>query len=213
MAISITLPVIDLATVKALERAATETFETETSALFALRTKYGPLAKHGGFIKLASSESSGDGWKRNHQCYLKDENHVRTRAFLVIDEFAETKDAVATGSNDGCRLYLTQDGTWIELKRQGRWVSGRNGPDNWTCGVWWETSDGSDPSLGRGPAPGSCLVVDDAYVASEYNLRDILEGLAASLHKCAESLPQRWTKLRQRTELARHVTQALTEGK
>jgi hypothetical protein len=215
-AVTITVPDIDLEVISNLETTASLAERIEAQALRMLREKYAPLAKHGGFVKLASYSDSAVNNGKTCLAHLAREGR-KVRAFIALDLFEAGRETKTSGSLSGVRLYLTEHNEWMELERRGKWS---RSIDCWTCGEWWEGRVGTAPTdeqvailrdigIRASAAPGHHRVLTDEEVAGMYDLQDILTALANSIKKCRTKILYRMAKVNQRLQLADQVFDAL----
>jgi hypothetical protein len=199
--ITISIPAVDEAAIGKLEQLKTEAHLSELAAVRALRATYSHLARHNGYVRIGFESRTGSDCERS---YYYEPNNKRTRALLTVDSFSKDAESDFTGSFGGYRLYLTEHDDWLELTRKGAYSSEDGNLSYWCC------RDNVLRMAELGPEEvGTIRVLSDEQVASEYDLTDIVEGIAKSLKTLVEKLPSRYSKLRQRMALADKLVDAL----
>src|SRR3982751_6786391 len=131
MTIEIPTPSTDL--VSQSEQATIEAVENETQAVAALREKFATYAKHNGYIKIAYFSQRGNNFSRSEELYYRQDGK-RVRALLVVDDFDEENTDQNSGEYTGTRLYLTEFGGWLKIRRTGTWSHWQGSPCSWGCG-------------------------------------------------------------------------------
>ncbi len=197
MTIEIPTPPADL--IYQIETATIETNQTEVAAIAAIREKFGPYAKHNGFIRIAYSYAGNSNYSREDEQYYLESNK-KVRGLLVVDEFGKENYAgdQNRGEYTGYRIYLTQTGEWLKIKRSGSWSQWQGEGEGWGCGCSATDSGEYDEQFG-----GYVKTLSDEQMVGK--LEDVLEGLGRSMSDMSEKLPERYAKLKARAELAQRV--------
>lgn len=204
MTIEVPTPSADL--IAQIETANIEAVENETQAVVALRQKFTPYAKHNGFVKIAWSSQGNSNWSREDELYYKQDGK-QVRALLVRDEFDRENTDQNRGQYTGWRLYLTQSGEWLKIKRDGNWSQWQGEGQEWGCGCSAQSNEmGDDYGADIG---GYVKTLTDEQVAQQNIFEKLLEGLAKSMADMCSKLPERYGKLQARAELARRTVEAL----
>jgi hypothetical protein len=205
--ITITIPAIDPALIEAIKTETTITESSEANAIRALREKFYPLAKHAGYIRIArlqTYESSGVELRDDSLYY--EQNGRKVRALLALDDFGTNKTEEFRGVYTGSRLYLTEAGEWLQINRVGSWSQWQGSPQEWNCGTSvQEYEDYGDYKAGHGSIEG----LNDTEIVSRWKLAEVAKELGKSLATMAEKLPERLTRIRQRSRLAAELLAAL----
>ena len=217
MAIEVPTPSTDL--ISQVQTATIETTLAEVSAITALRQTFTQYAKHNGFIYIGNSTTKDNVGRvtRDVDYYHGKAGQVvvgkganRMHGILMIDTFDSSGSD--SGRVFGYRLWLTEDGVWLELKRDGRWSNWQGAGEHWACGqgiIGQEDPAYCEPYGDQ--TGGHIRVMTDTEVADEYNLADLLERLGKSMDKMCKTLPDRFSRLKARTELAQRVIAATAE--
>jgi hypothetical protein len=206
MTIEVPTPSTELLT--QLETVTVQTDQAEAAAIAGIREKFTCYAKHNGHIKTADfHKSDGANYNIDRDAYHEPDGK-RLQALLVADHFTEAHTDQNRGSKGGFRLYLTEAGEWLELKRVGRWTRWQGEPSYWyTSGESGERVGALDE--GEPPAGGHVRTMTDAQVADEYDLETILEQLGKTMAEMCAKLPERYNRLKTRAELAQRTIDAL----
>ncbi len=169
-----------------LEQATIDTNQSEASAFATLRERFAPYAKHNGFImtgfeQTCYASSNGEGstvWDHYR------ENGGKVRGLLCYDGFDEERPhSQNSGTYTGWRLWLTEGGEWLSVRRTGEWSQWQGSTRSWTADV---------------------RILTDAQVVYEtsghrhYPLGKIVEQLGKSMAEMADKLPPRMAKLKAR---------------
>jgi hypothetical protein len=187
--ITVSIPAIDDALIANLETTNVELGANEVAAVVAIRERFTQYAKHNGYIKIAWSSAGNQNWSNEEEeFYERDGKQVH--GLLVADSFSRERDSEFRGRLTGFRLYLTDYG-WIELERRGSFSQWQGEPQSWEAKV---------------------RDLSDEQVATEYDLLGIAHGLATALKTMAEKLPERYTKLRQKSEFTAKLIEALKQA-
>lgn len=185
--ITVTLPAVDDTLIAKLEETRLELEGGEVAALSVIRQKYAPYARHNGHILTSYEKIGNQNWEETLTEHYERDGRT-AKALKVVDDFGRENTEEYRGNLIGTRLYLTEDGEWLQVRRTGRW-------SNWQGeGQKWE---------------GTVHILTDEQVQRTYFLRAIVEGLSEALTELAKKLPERYTRLRQQTELAAKVIAAL----
>lgn len=205
--INIALPAISIELIEQVNTQQQILAESELAAVRKLREVYGPLAKQNGFIKIWD----WDRYTNSGQHIAGSEGHLkedgkRVRALLAVDDFTQENTTEFNGINTGTRLYV-RDNDWIAIKRYGKWSQYQGSPSFWACGEIDDEYFRED--LGR---HGGIWYLTDEEVAGRYKLEAICEGLAESLKTLSEKLPERYSRLKAKTEAAQRLVAALSGG-
>ena len=204
MTIEVPTPSADL--ISRIENATIEVLENETQAVVALREKFTPYAKHNGFIRIAYSSVGNSNWHRESELYYEQDGK-RVKALLVRDEFDSENTDQNRGNYTGWRLYLTANGEWLKIKRDGNWSQWQGEGEGWGCGCSAESNEmGDDYGADMG---GYVKILTDEQVAAQNVFEKLLEGLAKSMADMCTKLPERFGKLKARAELAQRTVEAL----
>lgn len=203
MTIGIPTPSADL--ISQIENATIEASQSETAAIAAIRDRFTPYAKHNGYIRIAYSSVGNSNWHHESELYYEHDGK-RVKALLVCDEFDTENTDQNRGNYTGWRLYLTANGEWLKIKRDGNW-SRREGGEGWGCGCSAESNEmGDDYGADMG---GYVKTLTDEQVAAQNVFEELLEGLAKSMGDMCTKLPERFGKLKARAELAQRTVEAL----
>lgn len=211
--ITVTIPKIDETLITEIETLAIKAEHAEAEALKALREKYSVLARQNGYVKLAYRYDGNSNYSREDEAYYEKDGK-KVHALLAVDCFTRRNHAwdQNRGEYTGSRLYLTQNAEWLEIVREGSWSQWQGEGEGWNCGMLAGQHDDDEydyyESQGESVG-GSCDVVTDDYVASEYNFADILDGLSKALKTMATKLPERMARLQERATLASQLLAAL----
>ncbi len=206
MTIEVPTPSSDL--IAQIETATINADQGELAAVRAIRERFTPFAKHNGFIKTASYARVESNYRVGREAY-HERDGKRVKSLLVYDNFIERSRDQNRGDLKGDRLYLTEFGEWLRIERVGSWSCWQGEPTWWvTDGQSADTVEVSDEA-----ATGSARVISDADVVAEYDLDDILSELGKAMTEMTKKLPQRYSGLIARAELAARVIAALAEGK
>jgi len=200
MTIEIPTPSADL--IFQIENATIEVLENETRAVFALREKFTPYAKHNGFIRIAYSSVGNQNWHRESELYYEQDGK-RVKALLVRDEFDSQNTDQHRGNYTGWRLYLTAGGEWVKIMRDGNWSQWQGAGEEWGCGCSAENNDSDDYG------DGYVKTMTDEEVAKTNVFEKLLAGFAKSMTDMCTKLPERYGKLKARAELAQRAVEAL----
>jgi len=204
MTIEVPTPSTDL--ISQIENATIEALENETQAVVALRQKFAPYAKHNGFIRIAYSSVGNQNWRRESELYYEQDGK-KVKALLVRDEFGSENTDQNRGNYTGWRLYLTANGEWLKIRRDGNWSQWQGEGEGWGCGCSAESNDmGDDYGADMG---GYVKTLTDEQVAAQNVFGKLLEGLAKSMTDMCTKLPERFGKLKARAELAQRTLEAL----
>ncbi len=208
MTIEINVPSADL--IHQVETATIETHDSEILAIATVREKFCGFAKHNGYVRIASYSRyhAGQRISIDMDRYYEADGH-KVRALLACDCFDSDRPDQNSTKYSGDRLYLTQYGEWLRIERSGGASAWEGSPNQWGCGVS-ALDEEEDDYRNRAPR-GSIRIVTDAAVAEEYDLEDIMKQLGKSLAEMSKKLPERLTKLRQRTALAAAVAEQLAK--
>lgn len=204
MTIEVPTPSADL--IAQIETATIETNQAEIAAVMAIREKFTSYAKHNGYVRLAHYEASTCNWSVDRSLYYKDAYGKRVKALLACDDFSSGREDQNHGSLGGKRLYLLTTGEWLEIKRTGSWSAWQGSPNQWGCG---EDASPNDDTEYSGITGGYAKIVNDAHVAANWDLEEILKDLGKALADMCSKLPERHGKLKARTELAQRAIEAL----
>jgi len=211
MTIEIPTPSADL--ISRIETATIETDQKETDAIAAIRQRFAGYAKHNGYIKTASFHLTSSNYSLEREAFHRVDGK-RIRGLLALDDFSERHSDQNRGTRHGTRLYLTEAGEWLELRREGVWSQWQGSPN------YWYTDSASEHGIGPGSEfgdeYGECKfghvkTMTDAEVAAKYSLMDILEELGKSLKTMCEKLPVRYSRLKARAELAGRVMASISQ--
>jgi hypothetical protein len=191
-----------------LETTTTETIQSETIAVTAIRERFAPFPRHNGHIKIGKEwqSTSNSSWERN--AYLSHESG-KMHGLVCVDNFTESTNRgdQNRGQFGGEQLYVTQTGEWLEITRTGHWSNWQGEGGGWACGdVPWSSDE--DYCVDRG-YDGCIKTMTDAEVGAQYNLDEILDGLAAAMATMCQKLPDRLTRIKARGELAQRIISAL----
>lgn len=204
MTIEVPTPSTDL--ISQIENATIEALENETQAVVALRQKFAPYAKHNGFIRIAYLSVGNQNWRRVSELYYEQDGK-KVKALLVRDEFGSENTDQNRGNYTGWRLYLTANGEWLKIRRDGNWSQWQGEGEGWGCGCSAESNDmGDDYGADMG---GYVKTLTDEQVAAQNVFGKLLEGLAKSMTDMCTKLPERFGKLKGRAELAQRTLEAL----
>lgn len=188
-----------------LETATIETDQAETSAVASIRERFARYAKHNGYIKTAHYNGSTQNYNLERDAYYMRDGR-KVRGLLVANDFDQPNTTEFTGDNTGTRLYLTENGDWLELERAGHWSQWQNAPS------WWYTDHASWEAIGMDevnddgePRNGGIRNLSDGQVAAQYRLKAMIETLAASMAELCKKIPERYGRLKASAELAQRV--------
>ena len=206
--IVITIPQIDPQMFEVLEAAQAQAFDSELAAVRAIREKFAVAAKHGQRIKTASYSCNNT---QTH-FFVNQEEWFRidgklAKGLLIVDDFAYTERGNG-GRNTGRRLWLTAAG-WVQQERVGEWSRFSGASDWWCAGdeTPYMREDEGDSNYGGGlTRPAS----DE--VASQYDLDEILKGLAKAITDSKDRVPKRIAKLQEQIAVAKGVAVALEQA-
>jgi hypothetical protein len=143
-------------------------------------------------------------YRADREAYME-EGGKRVHGLRVSDDFDRNHSDQNRGANIGGRLYLTENGEWIEINRVGRW-------SDWQGeAYYWYTSQESAEAieLEAGDLAGSIRPMTDEEVADEYDIGNLLDELGKSLAELCKKLPARYNRLKANTELAQRTIEAL----
>jgi hypothetical protein len=214
MTIEVPTPSADL--IAQIETATIETNEIATAAVASIRAKFSAYAKHNGWIKTGWESQCDSNFRWSLDAYYRAHGAtVRTRGLLCSDDFG-TENARGDqnrGSFTGSRLYLTNDGEWLQITRDGSWSRWQGEGEGWACGDvdWDENPDESEryESIPARDCAGSVMLLSDEEVARQYKLESLLEELGKTMTTLCEKLPERYGKLKARAELAQRIIDGL----
>jgi hypothetical protein len=210
MTIEIPTPSAEL--LNQLETATIDADQAEIDAIKAIRERFTPYAKHNGFIQTATYAMSDSNYQVHKDAYLE-AGGIKVRGLRVWDGFDSDHSDQNRGDHLGERLYLSERGEWIELKRSGVW-------SHWQgASCYWYTSEESAAAVGviahheqHRCRAGHIRYMSDLEVVAEYDLDEILKELGKSMTEMSKKLPARYTALQARAELAQRAIAAV-EGK
>lgn len=207
--LTISIPEIPEAVFADLQTQKEETFAIEVQAVAALREKYARLAKHNGHVKIAwSRRGDGSNWSEEKERFHETDGK-RTRAFLCVDWFDEKNDDQNRGSYCGDRLYLAETGEWLRIERAGNWSHWQGESQWWGCGVSAVEEEEVEFDCETGEGGGSVSFRTDAEVVEEYDVAQLVAGLAKAIEGLAKRLPERMTRLRAQSAAAAAVLAAV----
>lgn len=206
--ITITVPAISPDVISAIEQETVSAEQGEIEALAALREKYGPLARHNGFIKIGYSyRGDGSNWREEREYYYERDGK-RVHGLLAVDNFESPNTDRNRGLRSGYRIYLLETGEWLRIERDGNWSQWQGEPEEWACGEGITfAAEEYDISNSNG---GSIRVISDAEVTAGDSFEVIIKGLAKELGEMRTKLPERLTRIRQRAALASELLAKLT---
>ena len=206
MTIEVPTPSADL--LQQIETQAIETDQTEVAAIAAIRERFAPYAKHNGYIRTADYDMQTSNYRVDREAYYERDGK-RVKGLLADDNFDYSHSDQNRGSRDGTRLYITESGEWLELRRVGHWTQWQGEAQWWytdtaSCLAIFANSDtGGDYDMGS--EEGHIRVLTDAQVQAEYHLDAILRDLAKTMAEMSKKLPERYSRLRANAELAQRV--------
>jgi hypothetical protein len=204
--ITITIPAIDPAVIEAIQTETTIAEQTEIQAIRALRERFTALAKHAGYIRIGHIQTYANSRQIRDDDFYFERDGRRVNALLAADDFGEHHTEQFRGVYEGARLYLTERGEWLHIERTGRWSQWQDSPAYWSCGEFEDADDAEVFSCG-----GNIAVLTDEEVADIIGLREIAKQLGTSLATMATKLPERLTRIRQRTQLATELLAAMNK--
>ncbi len=207
MTIEVPTPSADL--IAQIETATIETNQAEIAAVMAIREKFSPYAKHNGNVRLAHYEAATCNWSVDRSVYCKDPAGKRAKALLACDDFTSGREDQNHGSLGGKRLYLLATGEWLEIKRTGSWSAWQGSPNQWGCGEDASPNDDNGRDYEGSSIGGYAKIVNDAHVAANWDLEELLKDLGKALSDMCSKLPERHGKLKARAELAQRAIEAL----
>lgn len=196
--ITITLPAVEplLNLAVETEAAAAVAVANEESAFAAILAKYSDLARHGQRIKTALYECHNPGQRVSisEEAFLRSDGKI-ARGFVLIDNWEE----LGGGNSDdiGGVALVMADGRFWKLEYTGRWSRWQGAADWWAAGDTTRHINNMDPRH-----IGSHNPITPAEAAAEFDLADVLRGLAKALAETADRLPKRLARVKQRAALA-----------
>jgi len=206
--IEIPTPSADL--LQQVENIRLETAQTETAAIAAIREKFGPYAKHNGFIRTARYYRGDSNYTDERDAYYRQEDGKRLRGLLAYDNFTQVNSDQNTGRNEGFRLYLTADVRWLKVERVGHWTQWQGSPSYWYAG---ESAAAEinilDDEAEELPSGGNIEWMSDADVVQLCNFAELLKELGKTMESMRQKLPERYARLKERAELAQRTLNAL----
>lgn len=209
-AITIMIPAVDEASIAMLETERPLVAATEETLLAALRTRYAPLARHNGFVRVAWYSKQTSNYSTEREEFYCDGAGRKVKAFLVVDQFDREHDDQNRGSLTGARLYLTAGGEWLAVERMGHWSQWQGEAQYWSAGVSIDNSGSTEREWDEYGPIGSTQTMTDAEVAHRFPLTEVVGGLSKALGGLNERIPERLAKMRQRAALAAKLLEALT---
>jgi hypothetical protein len=204
MTIEVPTPSADL--ISQVEIATIETNQAEIAAVMAIREKFAAYAKHNGNIRLAHYESS----TCDRSVYYYKDSGKRAKALLACNDFTTGREDQNHGSLGGKRLYLLATGEWLEIKRIGSWSAWQGSPNQWGCG---EDASPDRDYEATSTGGGYAKIVNDAQVAANWDLEELLKDLGQAMTEMCSKLPERHGRLKARAELAQRAIEALKAGR
>ena len=206
MTIDVPTPSADL--LQQIETQAIETDQNEVAAITAIRERFAPYAKHNGYIRTADYDMQTSNYRVDREAYYERDGK-RVKGLLADDCFDYSNDDQNRGPRHGTRLYITESGEWLELRRVGHWTQWEGESQ------WWYTDSASQSAIFPGfpgndryderPEEGDIRILTDAQVQAEYHLDAILRELAKTMAEMSKKLPARYNRLRANAELAQRV--------
>ena len=109
------------------------------------------------------------------------------KALLVRDEFGSENTDQNRGNYTGWRLYLTANGEWIKIRRDGTWSQWQGEGEGWGCGCSAESNEmGDDYGADMG---GYVNSLTDEEVAQRTSSRNCWRASRSLWLTCAPSSP------------------------